>query len=360
MNISHNQLQCYLAFSYCPFVGPVMFKKILEVFENVENAYHAKNNELRHFFGEKFAYSFDHFRKNFIADSTLSALFNNHIHILPYGSTYYPYFLVHLHDPPICLFAKGDIKIFDISSSFFSIVGTRKPSPYGKKTTSMFARQLSRNNFIIVSGMAIGIDTVAHESATKTVAVLGGSIDKPYPACNRALYNDIIENKGAVVSEFPPGLTTRPWHFISRNRIVSGLSVGTLVVEGTERSGALITASCAAHQSRDVYAIPGQIDSLLSQAPNILIQNGARPVLSPTDIICEYPAATSQKTSQPAQLSLLEKALYDKLSECPYTASSLSKHIKMPINEILITLTTLELKGHVEKNDDDKYRIIMQ
>src|SRR3989338_348038 len=167
-----------------------------------------------------------------------------------------------------------------IIPTFFAIVGTRKPTSYGIQVARKFAYELTEAGFIIVSGMAMGIDTVAHQAALdaggKTVAVLGCGVNIIYPAINYQLYHNIIKSGGAVISEFPPDQTVLKGLFISRNRIISGLSKGVLIAEGGEFSGALITAKYAGIQGKDVFAVPSSINSEMASAPNLLIKQGAK------------------------------------------------------------------------------------
>jgi len=197
----------------------------------------------------------------------------------------YPENLKNIYAPPLVLFYKGDMSV--LRKPLISIVGTRKPTSYGIKQATFFSNYLSKKGLVIVSGMANGIDTYAHKGALsygKTVAVLGSSLTKVYPARNKKLFREIIEN-GCVISEFSPLTVTHPSNFPIRNRIIAGLSMFTLVIEAKERSGSLITAMLALEEGRDVGAIPGNIDSENSLGTNTLIKNGANLILSPDDIL---------------------------------------------------------------------------
>lgn len=190
------------------------------------------------------------------------------------------------NERPESLYVLGKIKKKDRKA--VAIVGSRRMTDYGKRTTARFARELAKNNITIISGLARGIDTIAHKAALsaggRTIAVLGCGLDIIYPSENNALAKRIINN-GALVSEFPLGTKPLGKNFLTRNRIISGLSLAILVVEGARRSGTLSTASWAANQGREVFAIPGPIDSPLSAAPLFLIENGAQIAQSPKDIL---------------------------------------------------------------------------
>jgi len=209
----------------------------------------------------------------------------NSINTLLITDDSYPENLKNIYAPPLVLFYKGDISV--LKETLISIVGTRKPSSYGIKQATFFSDYLSKRGFVIISGMASGIDTYAHKGALsggKTVAVLGSSLTKVYPARNKKLFKEIIES-GCVISEFSPLSITHPSNFPIRNRIIAGLSMFTLVIEAKERSGSLITAMLALEEGRDVGAIPGNIDSENSLGTNALIKNGAYLILSPDDIL---------------------------------------------------------------------------
>ena len=206
------------------------------------------------------------------------------------GDDNYPALLSEIYDPPALLYCKGDLKKDECC---IGIVGTRKVSAYGKQVTENFSSKLEESGLIIVSGMALGVDSFAHSTVLKskgrTIAVLGTGIDDKsiYPRSNYYLSKKIVSEGGAVISEFPIGTLPLRYNFPQRNRIISGLSLGVLVIEAGERSGALITASCALDQNRDVFAVPGNIYSTVSIGPNNLIKQGAK-LVSNADEILEF------------------------------------------------------------------------
>jgi DNA processing protein len=207
---------------------------------------------------------------------------------LSLSSSDYPEYLKEIFDPPTVLYYFGDVKPDDVC---MGIVGSRKSSEYGKNTAKSFASKLSQNGFAVVSGMARGIDTKAHEGALesegKTYAIIGSGLDIVYPPENKKLMQKIIDN-GAVISEFPPGTKPNPYNFPIRNRIISGMSLGVIVVEAGLRSGSLITANLALEQGRDVFAVPGNINRIINKGSNKLIKEGAKLVENIDDILEEY------------------------------------------------------------------------
>ena len=204
----------------------------------------------------------------------------------------YPESLRQIYDPPYVLYYRGDINVISDMHKKIAIVGSRKGTEYGKNATKYFSSSLSKCGFIIVSGMAKNIDYYAHkycvDSGGRTIAVLGTNIDKIYPLENKALYSEIIESGGLILSEHNFDEATQAYHFAVRNRIISGLCSGVIVVEAEEKSGALITADCALQQDRNVYAVPGSIFSSLSNGCNELIAQGAKSVRKVENILEDY------------------------------------------------------------------------
>jgi len=219
--------------------------------------------------------------------------------LIPYGFPLYPSRLMEIYDPPPLLFVSGNAKLLD--SVMIAMVGTRRPTPYGMAATEKLSADLAHAGATIVSGMARGVDTAAHRAALRmggnTVAVYGCGLDHVYPAENRKLAAEIAE-KGLILSEFPIGVPAHPQNFPVRNRIVSGMSNGVVIVEGAQYSGSTITARLAAEQGREVYAVPGNITSKMSWAPNLLIKQGAKLVQDAEDILSDL--------SSPHRLRLLD------------------------------------------------------
>jgi DNA processing protein len=225
--------------------------------------------------------------------------------LIPFSDPSYPARLKEIFDPPIVLFAKGHMEL--LQSIMLGVVGTRRPSQYGIAAAERLSADLAQAGLTITSGMARGIDTAAHRSALTvggdTIAVFGCGVDLVYPAENRKLAAEIAE-KGLLVSEFPMGAPAYPQNFPIRNRIISGMSVGVLVVEGAQYSGSSITAKMALEQQREVFAVPGNITSKMSWGPNLLIKQGAKLVQEWNDVSVELPAETRRALIRKAEARL--------------------------------------------------------
>lgn len=263
----------------------------------------------------------------------------------------YPENLLQVFDPPPVVFIKGSLVSPDKLS--VAVVGSRKPSPYGLLVAEKLAKDLAALGITVVSGMARGIDTAGHKGALagsgRTVAVLGCGPDVVYPRENVKLMDKIVDN-GAVISEYPLGTPPEPWHFPARNRIISGLSLGTVVVEAAEKSGALITADFALEQGRDVMAVPGNVVSPLSRGPHKLIRQGARLVEGAGDIIDEmglerlFPIP-EESAGRTAKMSVEEESVYRLLSLEPVTLDELIDRTGFPPQKVMAALMYLEIKG---------------
>jgi DNA processing protein len=263
----------------------------------------------------------------------------------------YPSQLRKLADAPPVLYIKGSLVPPDERA--LAIVGTRKATAYGRDAAHYFATELAGNSVTIVSGLAEGIDAAAHRGALdgggRTFAVLGSGIDKIYPRQHGKLAQEIAQN-GAIISEFPMGTPPEARNFPRRNRIISGLSLGVLVVEAPEKSGAIITATVAAEQGRDVFAVPGNIFSMTNSGTNRLIQDGAKLVMTVTDILDEFNIVhnnveTRVVTEQIAPANTNEVTILDYLSADPIHIDDLVRMSGLPVAMVSSTLTILELKG---------------
>jgi DNA processing protein len=280
--------------------------------------------------------------------------------ILTQASSLYPDLLRHIHNPPRKIFYRGDMEIFNKISVAF--VGTRKFTPYGELVVDSLVSDLSLCDVVIVSGLARGIDTLAHEAAIKyglkTAAILGTGVNNIYPSENKELAEEIIAKGGCVLSEYPDDLPVKNFNFPMRNRIIAGLSVATVVVEAPESSGALITAKVAIEEGRDVFAVPGDIDRLQSLGCNNLIKSSAaKPCLSGTDIIAELkiqPSFIREKHSlhgsnhaENPQISFLDqssKKVLETLSVTrPMSTEQIIKLANLPLRDAQKALSLLEL-----------------
>ncbi len=264
------------------------------------------------------------------------------------GDPDYPPLLAEIAQPPGELFVRGSLET--LGAPCLAVVGTRTPSAYGKQVTPMIVSALARAGITIVSGLAIGIDTLAHEAALesggKTVAVLGSGVDEMsvYPPENRALARRIVESGGAVISEFSEGTEPKPFHFPQRNRIIAGLSRGVLVIEARAKSGALITAHFALEENRDVFAVPGPITSLTSAGPNRLLSQGAEAALDADAILNAWGIAALAVPN--ASLAAAEPFLAH-FPEGAIHVDELVRQSGMGAAEVNIELAKLELAGYI-------------
>lgn len=282
----------------------------------------------------------------------LAALERHKIKFLVATDPDYPINLKRIYDPPPVLYYRGEIRPEDRQA--LAIVGARRATAYGKITAHRLSGELAKHGFTVVSGMARGIDTQAHlgalEAGGRTIAVLGCSLDHIYPPENAGLMQK-IEARGAVLSEFPPGTPPEPGNFPIRNRIISGLTLGTVVVEAGERSGALITSDFALEQGREVFAVPGPVTSPASKGCHRLLKEGAKLVETVADILEEYqmqPLFTGEASGRPA-LTPDEMLLLDMLTALPRHLDELIEETGRPAADIGAALTFLQLKGLVRQ-----------
>jgi DNA processing protein len=275
--------------------------------------------------------------------------------IIAFDDERYPSALATIYDPPVLLFISGRLDQGDRCS--LAIVGTRHPSPYGQRVAEEMTRGVVDRSIVVVSGMARGIDSIAHtvalEAGGRTIAVLGSGIDVPYPAENARMMRKIAES-GAVISEFPFGTKPDPTHFPRRNRIVSGMTLGTIVIESAVDGGAMITASSALDQGREVYAVPGPIHDPRSAGPHALIRDGrAKLVTGLEDVVAELrlsPASSARVSVMPMpDLTLFERAIYERVSVEPVHIDELAERSSMGPADALVALLGLEFKGLVRQ-----------
>lgn len=303
------------------------------------------------------------------AEAAKEAAVKGQYRILTCGDEDYPPLLAHIADPPLVLYALGDVKV--LSELAVAMVGTRRPTAYGSAVATRLARELAERRLVIVSGLARGIDSASHRGALeakgKTVAVLGSGLDVIYPRENKRLAEEIVGSSGAMISEFPPGTAPAPENFPIRNRIISGLALGSVIVEAAEYSGSLITARLALEQNREVFAVPGNITSAQSFGPNHLIKQGAKLVDQWFDVVEEFPAsvrtqllpavAASEDDEKPASGALFEESLtpdQKKVFEIlradeALFVDSICGSAEMPQPRVLATLLELEMNGLVRQ-----------
>ena len=286
----------------------------------------------------------------------------NEIKALTLMSEEYPALLKQIYDPPLVLFVKGDVSVLGHEKKL-AVVGTRRPTRYGNTACVEVCEGLALNGVCIVSGMARGIDSCAHSAAlqnkTPTIAVLGCGVDVVYPRENKKMYEEILES-GAVISEYPMGTQPLPGFFPARNRIISGMSRGVLVVEAADKSGTLITIEYAQSQGREVLAVPGNITSEKSMTPNKLIRDGAAVVLSHEDVLSwfswEQTTPAGQK-SRPEihQLTIQELSVVKELERGEIRFDELLADTDFSAPQLTSMLVTMEIKGVIDKLPGNKY-----
>jgi len=322
-------------------VGPVRLRALREQFGTPEAILSASKQELMRVdgVGEDVARNIVGWRESIDLDAELKRIEAANIHLVTCDEVEYPKNLREIYDPPLVLYVRGRLKEGDVLA--VGVVGSRRTTLYGQDMARKLAFQLARLRVTVVSGLARGIDTAAHNGALqakgRTVAVIGCGIDVVYPSENKKLADQIVETGGAVVTEFPFGVKPDKQNFPMRNRIISGWSLGVVVVEANLKSGALITAAQAAEQGRQVFAVPGRADSVLSRGTNKLIKDGAKLTEDVEDILGEFeyllPKQSVEKTAadgaaQVARPALAFSALEEKIM------AHLSRE-EMPIDDII-------------------------
>jgi len=257
-----------------------------------------------------------------------------------------------IHTPPSELYIAGKLPGSHIKS--VAIIGSRKPTSYGIEVTHRLAYELAKQGIVIISGLAYGVDTIAHKAALEaggtTIAVLANGLHTVYPASNSGLAEDIIKNGGALISEKPMGANAMPYDFLKRNRLVSGLADAIIVTEATEKSGTLSTISHALDQNKEIFAVPGPITSLLSVGPNKLIQQGANIVLKTQDVLdIIAPNSVKTQTLLPLGDTVIETGIIELLKKAPLHTDGLLEALpNISSSEILQTITIMELKGTIK------------
>lgn len=345
----------WLGLSQVPGVGPVRFRRLLERFGDARRAWQALPSELRDSGLEPATVdALVESRQRGALDEALEKVSRVGAEVVTGEDQAYPPRLREIPDPPPVLYVKGELTEEDAWA--VAVVGTRTPRPYGRAVAQDLAAGLAASGLTVVSGLARGIDSLAHEAALetggRTIAVLGSGIDRIYPPEHRSLARR-IEGSGAVVTEFPPGTAPEASHFPRRNRIISGISLGTVVVEAGDRSGALITADYALEQGREVFAVPGSVRSPKSRGTNRLIQEGgAKLTVGVSDILEELNLELVEVDGGPTRLpprNAAEVAIFGEISEEPLHVDEIGRATGMSIAEVTSALTLMELKGMVRQ-----------
>lgn len=355
--MNHNELSALLQLLSVPGIGPVRVRALIGHFRSAAAVLSAPIQALCHVEGIERTLAENIHRANnkTIAQQQIELAERHKCLLLTFWDDAFPDILKKIYDPPVLLFVKGELRPDDEFA--IAIVGARVPTEYGKWSTEHLTAALVSRRMTIVSGLARGIDTVAHQTALKsggrTIAVLGSGLDHIYPPENRRLAQEITQH-GALISEYFFGTKPDAVNFPRRNRIISGLTFGTLVVEAGEESGALITAQTALEQGREVFAVPGSIFSPKSLGPHRLIQDGAKLIMNVDDILTELPQQLDMFSGSPiaapaVALNEIEQKLMPLLSHEPIHVDLLARQAVLPTSQLLAILLELEFKNAVKQ-----------
>lgn len=354
--LSLDELACWIALNRVSGIGPARFRALLDYFhQDVEAAWKADSKELgRAGLPQQAIENLVKLRNAAPPQKELERLERLRIRVITWKDSSYPPLLREIEDAPPVLYMYG--KLTEADHFALAVVGTRNSSAYGRQVTERLVTDLAKGQVTIVSGLALGIDTIAHTTALdaggRTIAVLACGLDTIYPSSNKGLAKRIIESRqGVLLTEYPLGVQPDAGNFPARNRIISGLSQGVIVVEAPERSGALITVEKALKQGREVFAVPGNITSSKSVGTNRLIQDGAHPVTKSEDILSQLNLFTIPQQIE-MRMALPENAeeakLLALLSHEPRHIDDLIREGDLPAMQVTSTLTMMELKGMIK------------
>jgi DNA processing protein len=331
----------WLALALTQGLGPTRIKKLIEHFGTAERVFQASLTELEAMgMRAVSAQSIATGKSLELGQQECAKAVEARARIISLSDPEYPSRLKEIYDPPVVLFVKGSVEV--LAQPGIAMVGTRHPTPYGSGMAERLSTDLAARGLVIISGLARGVDTASHRGAVsakgKTVAVLGTGIDVMYPRENSRLAEQIVALGGALITEFPVGTSPTPQNFPIRNRIISGMSVGVLVVEAAEYSGTRITSRCALEQNRDVYAVPGNVTNKNSWGPNTLIKQGAKLVATWEDVWEELP------TDMQVALSAMQNE-----SPVPETASLFPDEATSPHEKKILKLLKADESTHIDQ-----------
>jgi DNA processing protein len=361
-----SDLKYWLGFSKLHTIGYINLTRLINHFGSVKEAWLASCGDLLEVqgFTSKFVERFIEERKLYIdLEKIEGSLREKNIKLITLEDKDYPFILKQIYDPPITLFVKGNLEACNLEKCL-AVVGSRKASHYIKQVLKKIIMDLKEQDITIISGMAAGVDLCAHSSALeaglKTIACLGSGFDNVYPVTNKIIFDKIIENQGAVLSEYFPEEKAAPWKFPRRNRVISGLSKGTLVAEAGLNSGALITAKLCIDQGRELMCIPGMITNPNTEGTHKLIKEGAGVVTSAEDILHllgweKNKIQSSSNNNLILKLLDSEKKIYEILDLEPKSFDNLIDESKLNIEELMMALTTLELNGIITQLPGQKF-----
>jgi len=341
-------------------IGSKTFKVLAQAFsDKFEVFFSYPESKLSLILPDKIFRKFIEARNNFSFEDQLKKLDHCRGQYLTIYDERYPKLLRQIYDPPFVIYYLGEVK--NLNRKSISMVGSRKYTHYGQSVAHKFAHDLAESGLCVVSGLALGIDAIVQRATVlaegRTIGVLACGIDQIYPESNRQLSEQILKNSGTIISEQPPGSRPLKQNFPSRNRIISGLSLGTLVIEAAESSGSLITAAAAIEQNREVFAIPGNIDSKTSVGTNNLIKLGARPVTAVSDILETFNLEPQKPTIKNYNYNEWEKLIIKTLEKGALHIDKICQTSKLDIALISENLTLLELKGVVRHLGGGNYQL---
>lgn len=355
----------WIAFSSIEQIDSKFIQRLFNYFGNIELAFNADLNELKNIEGlsVKKAENFLKYRDKVDIDRTYTNVETRGVNFLTLEDENYPKMLKNIENPPAVLYYKG--KLFECNlEKTLAVVGSRKASTYARDNLKKIISGLGNTDVCVVSGLASGIDTVAHTAAIennlKTIGVIASGFDYIYPASNKTLYQNIENGYGAVVSEYYPTFEPMKFRFPQRNRIVSGLSYGTLVAEASLRSGALITANLTLEQGRELMCIPGEISNPNTEGIYKLLKNGATIVTESEDILnalnWEIKRENPQQQLTLPMLTPDEEKIFDNLQIEEKGVDELLSLTGLKLDDLLMNLTTMELKGIIKQYNGDRYK----
>lgn len=344
----------WVGFNLVKGIGAVRFQALLNAFGDAETAWNASPSELMAAgLGTKVVERLVEVRRSVDLAQYWDGIQRQDIRVLTWDDSEYPAQLKEIDQPPPVLYLRGNVTPEDAWA--VAVVGTRAVTGYGRQVTEELALVLARSGVTVVSGLARGVDGIAHSAALKaggrTLAVLGSGVDRIYPPEHRAMAERII-SQGALVSDYAPGTPPDSSNFPPRNRIISGLSLAVVIVEAGETSGALITAGFASDQGRDVFAVPGNIHAPQSKGPNRLIRNGAHPLLQPQDVLEALDLTRNlerREIRRAAPADATEATLLGVLDQQPLHVDEIRSQTGLPIERVSAALTMMELKGLVRQ-----------
>lgn len=353
----------WVGFNLVRGIGAVRLQNLIKVFGNAEKAWNANTHQLKDAgLGEKVIENLQQVKNQVDLAKVWSNIEKNQITVITSSEDCYPRRLKEIDQPPPVLYVRGEIKLEDEWA--VAIVGTRRMTAYGRQVTEELAEYLSRHGVTVVSGLARGVDAIAHQTVIKsggrTYAILGSGVDYIYPPENRKLADEIIHS-GALISEFPLGTAPESTNFPPRNRIISGLSQAVVVIEAGDTSGALITATFAAEQGREVFAVPGYIHAPQSKGTNRLIQDGARPLLKMDDVL---EALNLEQIHEYKQARLLipadevESSLIKVIGDETLHVDEIQVKSGLPVEKVSAALVMMELKGMVRQVGNMEYMLV--